>query len=93
MLLFSLVYLSAAEVLSNSRGEGFETIAFWGMGFSERRLHLGLRESRAGTKVDLERIENCEEVNLMEEEERVAAAEEPPTAAMTAVDLNGKERK
>lgn len=50
--------LSAAEVLSNSRGEGFETIAFWGAGFSERRLHLGVTERRAGEKVDLERIGN-----------------------------------
>lgn len=50
--------LSAAEVLSNSRGEGLETIAFWGTGFSERRLHLGVTESRAGEKVDLERIGN-----------------------------------
>lgn len=51
MLLFSFVYLSAEEVLSNSRGEGLETMAFWGRVFSERRVHLGVRDSRWGVKV------------------------------------------
>lgn len=50
--------LSAAEVLSNSRGEGLETVPFWGTELSERRLHLGLRESRAPEKVDLGRKGN-----------------------------------
>jgi hypothetical protein len=79
--------LSAEEVLRSSRGEGLETMAFWGMGFWERRVHLGgLRERRCEVKVELGNWEGgwgWEEENLREERRVVAAEEdEPPEAAI-----------
>ena len=81
--------LSAEEVLRSSRGEGLETMTFWGRGLSERRVHLGilgvLRESRWGMNVDLG---NWAGENLTEER-RVAVEEDAPPAAAIEIAKEG----
>ena len=95
MLLFSLVYLLAAEDLSSSRGEGVEEIGFGGVPFPcETASHLGLidgvdlAESRAPAMEEgLEKRGSWEgergnEAEVRRDGRAAVAAEEEEAAAM-----------
>lgn len=84
MQLFSFVYLSAAEALSNSRAEGLEATTFWGreLLLSEKKGQAALTEKRAREKESWEGGGRMKRRKRVEEVVAVAAEEDPARAAI-----------